>query len=240
MNINIKAMRVYSNMLSRCYEEKHQAWMNYGGRGINVSDQWINDPTAFLNWYKQNYFDGCQIDRIDVNSGYSQENCRMVTPKVNSRNRRNTRFLTAFGETKSYSEWLEDSRAGSGLTLNCIVSRLDNNWMAEDVITVNKSEIRGQNPRAEKLSAFNETKTLYEWVKDPRCVVDKNTLFYRKKSGWDFEKALTQMPASNSGILYCGRSVLQWSKDPRCQVSYKVLNSRLKKGIALEQALLAA
>ena len=38
---------------------------------------------------------------------YCPENCRFVTPKENSRNRRNTKRLTVNGETKTIVEWCE-------------------------------------------------------------------------------------------------------------------------------------
>ena len=49
-----------------------------------------------------------QLDRKDNNKGYSPDNCRFVTPKVNSRNKRNTKLLTINGETKSVAEWCEN------------------------------------------------------------------------------------------------------------------------------------
>lgn len=237
MIVKVKAMNVLSNMLDRCYVTTNHAYKNYGGRGIKVCDEWLNDPTTFLLWYEARYFEKGQVDRIDVNEGYSPNNCRVVTAKENSRNRRNTRMLTAFGETKSYGEWVEDARAGSGLTISAIVARAGNDWISEDIVTKPVSKIRGQSPDAPLIPAFGESKTLHEWANDDRCVVSKHCLWQRMKNGWGAEKAMTAPTAKNAGQLYEGKSVLQWSKDPACEVSYKVLNARLKKGIPLTTAL---
>lgn len=235
--INIKAMRVYTGMLERCYNPNNHAYKNYGGRGIYIEREWLDDPTEFLKWYLKRNFEDGQVDRIDVNGPYSSKNCRIVSPKENSRNRRNTRFLEAFGELKSYGAWAEDIRAGTGLTINSIVARVESGWNPERAITTAVSVIKGQHPDTPKLIAFGESKTLHEWSIDPRCKVDKNTLWYRKSKGWEMEKAIITPPAKNAGQLYEGKSVLQWSKDPQCEVSYKVLNTRLKKGIQLDTAL---
>ena len=47
-------------------------------------------------------------DLIDNNKGYSPDNCRFITPAENSRNRRNTKFLTVQGVTKCVAEWCRE------------------------------------------------------------------------------------------------------------------------------------
>ncbi|MFI0511147.1 hypothetical protein ACH3Y9_12620 [Streptomyces sp. WSLK1-5] len=42
-----------------------------------------------------------------------------------------------------------------------------------------------------KLEAFGETRSISEWVKDPRCRVSREVLHSRYTLGWEFERALT-------------------------------------------------
>lgn len=252
VELYIKAFRVLNNMFDRCSRENNHGYARYGGRGIYVDERWIKDPTSFINWYVENYFEGAQVDRIDNDGPYSPDNCRLVDAKTNGRNREITKRITAWGEEKTFMEWLEDPRCVVK-SYTTLAKRIKDKWIPEEAISLrvdiassmkrkernNKGNIRGQASDVEKLTAFGESKTLHEWSIDPRCKVDKNTLWYRKSKGWDMEKAITTPPAKNAGQLYEGKSVLQWSKDPQCQVSYKVLNSRLKKGIPLATALKA-
>ena len=102
---------ILSGMKARCTNEKTCNYKEYGGRGISVCDEWSSDFSAFESWSLNNGFSkGLQIDRIDTNGNYEPSNCRWVTPKENGNNRRNNVLLSAFGETKTMSQWADDER----------------------------------------------------------------------------------------------------------------------------------
>ena len=74
-------------MLARCYNQKNPKYSIYGGKGIKVCDEWINDYDCFKNWsYNNGYFEGCNlsIDRIDSNQDYSPDNCQWISLSLNS------------------------------------------------------------------------------------------------------------------------------------------------------------
>jgi hypothetical protein len=84
---NTKLYVRWAAIIQRCTNPNHKDWLRYGGRGINVSDEWKN-ASSFINWALNNgYSEDLEIDRIDNNGNYCSDNCRFVTHKTNSMNR---------------------------------------------------------------------------------------------------------------------------------------------------------
>lgn len=85
----------------------------------------------FYNWAINNGYQEClTIDRIDVNGDYAPDNCRWSTAKQQVRNRRNTKYVTYRGETKSLAEWCEIL----GLKYYTVQSRLRRGWPVEKAL----------------------------------------------------------------------------------------------------------
>ena len=86
--------KVYSAMMQRCGHWKgasEQVLNCYRDRGIAVCELWQKSPQSLGDWLlAHGWRKGLQIDRIDNNLGYCPENCRVITPKENTNNRRNT------------------------------------------------------------------------------------------------------------------------------------------------------
>ncbi len=100
--------RVWSGMITRCYNPKFVHYKDYGGRGITVCDEWRNDFMVFYNDMYEGYKKGLELDRVEVNGNYEKKNCRWATQKENARNKRNTFYLTVDGNTKPLSQWAEE------------------------------------------------------------------------------------------------------------------------------------
>lgn len=60
----------------------------YSGKGISYCQEW-EDFDVFADWaIKNGYQPGLEIDRIDSDMNYTPDNCRWVSHKKNSRNRK--------------------------------------------------------------------------------------------------------------------------------------------------------
>jgi len=111
----------WSSMLKRCYNPDNRDFRHYGGRGIVICKRWRDSFDAFSSDMGKKP-KGCVIDREKTNGHYScgkcpqciengwPMNCRWVDVRTSVRNRRVSLMLTAFGETKCASEWVEDPR----------------------------------------------------------------------------------------------------------------------------------
>jgi hypothetical protein len=123
-----ECMPIYRSMIRRCTNPVDSRYIDYGGRGIRVCEEWLN-PTVFIDWCTKNgYQKGLEIDRI-INSGnYEPSNCRFVTRKENARNRRSNVVLEYNGTRKILVEWCEEL----GLNYDLTQSRLKSyGWTVE-------------------------------------------------------------------------------------------------------------
>lgn len=99
---------IFVNMKTRCYNSNNPRYKNYGGRGIKICDEWLNDFMSFYNWAMANgYKDSLTIDRIDVNGNYEPNNCRWADWKTQQNNRNNNFVVEYNGIKHTLQEWSE-------------------------------------------------------------------------------------------------------------------------------------
>ena len=82
---------IWASIKKRTLNLKTVDYINYGGRGITICDEWKNDFMSFYNWAILNGYEenkGLSIDRIDNDGNYCPENCRWTTRTIQSRNQR--------------------------------------------------------------------------------------------------------------------------------------------------------
>jgi len=79
---------VWKNIKDRCFNNKNNAYKNYGERGITMCDSWRDSFVNFINDMGFCPDPKMQIDRINNNGNYEPSNCRWVTQTQNARNKR--------------------------------------------------------------------------------------------------------------------------------------------------------
>lgn len=84
---------LWQSIKTRCYNEKHPTYRNYGGRGVSVCERWRTFE-HFRDDMGPKPFEGASIDRIDNSGDYSPENCRWTDRFGQAQNtRRNTMLV---------------------------------------------------------------------------------------------------------------------------------------------------
>ncbi len=124
----IRLQRIYYGMLQRCYKPYILSYKYYGKKGISICDEWKNNRDTFCKWaLTHGYTDTLTIDRIDVNGGYSPENCRWISAQEQTLNKCNTVRLTYRGTTKPLLTWCREMKL-SYVKMYC---RLRSGWSVE-------------------------------------------------------------------------------------------------------------
>jgi len=97
---------IFAHMYARCYNPNNFAFGSYGGRGITICQEWLNDRMKFVRWAIENgYKRGLSIDRIDNNGPYAPWNCRWVDSLTQNNNKSSNHFVDIDGIVHTVSEW---------------------------------------------------------------------------------------------------------------------------------------
>lgn len=89
----------WANMIARCENPNRPDFHNYGGRGIAVCERWKSFQNFLADMGEK--AEGLSLDRIDVDKGYSADNCRWVPLLTQNNNRRDTLWVVINGEALS-------------------------------------------------------------------------------------------------------------------------------------------
>ena len=146
-------------------------YYKYGGRGINLCDEWkpvTSGYLAFKEWsYNNGYDDTKTIDRIDNDKGYSPDNCRWTNVKVQNANKRNNVYIR-------HQKWVYPLNIWSkitGIPYKTIQERKHCGWPDEECILCSPSNnIRENKIKDIKINPyiayeFSEYNKYDEWVR---------------------------------------------------------------------------
>ena len=127
---NYKIAYIFSGMKQRCYNPNNKNFTDYGGKGIGICEDWLNNPKSFEDWaISHGYENDLTIDRIDSNKNYCPDNCQWIAIEENSR-RANANFIEVDGKTLSGTQWAETLNFGQN-TINKLVRKYPLNKVKE-------------------------------------------------------------------------------------------------------------
>jgi hypothetical protein len=122
--------KVWKGMMSRCYKETDKRYNRYGGRGIDVCEEW-RDVRKFTKDMSATFKPGLQIDRIDNDKGYHPSNCRWTDRGTQARNKSNIKKYSFDGLTMCLAEWSRHL----DIPMSCLWDRLHRGWTIDKTLS---------------------------------------------------------------------------------------------------------
>ena len=167
---------VWKLMNKRCDDKQNKL---YGGRGIQVCDEWKNSFDTFYDWAINNGYDKnaprgkCTIDRINNNGNYEPENCRWVDFIIQNNNKRTNHIITVNG----YTDTIANCCRKFNVSKDVILDRLKLGWSVEKAFNWELKK------KYNLLIYKNEIHSIKQWSKLSN--IPYHTLLYRIKQNWD-------------------------------------------------------
>lgn len=106
--------RAWKSIKMRCYNPKFKQYKDYGGRGIEVCERWLNSYEAFLADMGRKPTLKHSINRKDNNCDYCPENCEWADDATQRLNKRTSAMIEIDGESRNLSEWLKILKVPEG------------------------------------------------------------------------------------------------------------------------------
>lgn len=125
-----KLYQTWKNIKARCLNKARPDYSYYGGRGIEICEEWKNDYLRFKEWAELNgYSEKLTLDRIDVDGNYEPLNCRWVDRITQGNNKRNTILKN--------SEEVSRLAIQKGIvTRKMALARVQHGWSVIDATTI--------------------------------------------------------------------------------------------------------
>lgn len=105
---NKRIGKIFRSLIGRCYNQNNEDYQWYGQKGINVCQEWLDNPKRFEEWsLNHGYTDDLTIDRINPDEDYYPNNCRWISLEENARRAGKVNWITLNDETLTGRQWAE-------------------------------------------------------------------------------------------------------------------------------------
>lgn len=124
---------VWATMRNRCNNQNVPSYPSYGGRGIKVCPEW-DRPHGFMAFITDmgRRPEGYEIERLDNDGPYAPGNCVWAPRRIQVKNKRNNRHISALGKTLTLIEWAREL----GCSPAAILNRIKRGMAEADAVTM--------------------------------------------------------------------------------------------------------
>ncbi len=119
--------RIWSSMISRCYNKKEKSYADYGARGVVLCQEWRESFDRFYADMGPRPSPRHTIERIDPKGNYESSNCKWIPRAEQNTNKTNNVFIEFRGQKKTVAEWARVV----GIKDGALRWRIRNNWPLE-------------------------------------------------------------------------------------------------------------
>lgn len=123
---------IWRSMKRRCYEPTHNAFHNYGGRGIKMCAEWKNSFEVFFKCVGKRPSKHHQLHRTNNDGDYEPGNWEWTTRTENMRSTRNTRFIDVAGHRVPLRTFCESI----GISHDAVAWHLDKGRSLSEAISI--------------------------------------------------------------------------------------------------------
>ena len=115
------AYQSWIGMRQRCHNPNAWNYGNYGGRGIQVCERWLESFENFFADMGERPSKQHSLGRINNDGGYSPDNCRWATQREQTYNTSANTLITYAGKTLNLLDWSRPT----GISVKLLRSRCD-------------------------------------------------------------------------------------------------------------------
>lgn len=114
VNVHKKEYESWCRMKARCLNPKNKDFHHYGGRGIKIAPEWIND---FGQFYKDMgpRPEGFTLERLRNDGNYEPGNVTWADRQTQSNNTRQNVNIFFNGKTLNMTQWAEELGVSRGI-----------------------------------------------------------------------------------------------------------------------------